>query len=487
AIDALIAGFVTNAPSASDLNAARLGQLKTVAKPFYDRLAAAGFNTSYPWLGREATADNNIVANIGQIKALFSFDLSPLDPTRDINSNDIPDWWENLYVGQLIVDPNLDSDGDGIPDSQEFGYGGNPNAVDTDHDGLSDAEERALGTNPNSDDSDNDGVKDKGDDYPTDKRRSTDIPLLRYAEIDVSTPIIKNDEAWAVAVNDLSQVAFVRNNAQTSKYDSFVLNFGTWAPPPVPKSLPFVHKISSKITHFDASLNKSVDVLLIEEYYYTPYAINGNGALTGMCGLTAKAYRKREESDPAPSEPPPAPPVPEEPAYTVSYGHEVFSGLLKWTGGAAPIFSSTSLFTYTNIKGGQFGHGISNGGICWGNGHGSSSTGTFIGETYFGSATTTSFDFNSWKSTNSQISENAQYAIGDSLGYKVYWNSTAGFQRIFADDTETTQPPIEKTLAKAINNAGEIFGFSESFLPSSYYTFILLTISYLKSHSIVII
>src|SRR3954447_7742319 len=55
---------------------------------------------------------------------------------------------------------SVDSDGDGVPDSQDPV----PNAGDTDHDGLSDGEEIALGTDPRNPDSDGDHISD-GDEY----------------------------------------------------------------------------------------------------------------------------------------------------------------------------------------------------------------------------------------------------------------------------------------------------------------------------------
>ena len=54
----------------------------------------------------------------------------------------------------------VDSDGDGLSDSQESALGTNPNNVDTDGDGVNDGQEVALGTNPLSLDSDGDFVTD---------------------------------------------------------------------------------------------------------------------------------------------------------------------------------------------------------------------------------------------------------------------------------------------------------------------------------------
>ncbi len=72
-----------------------IGQLKSVAKPFYDRLIAAGLRSDYPWQ-LKITGNNLCAANIGQLKNVFSFTA-----------------W-------------VDSDGDGLPDAVEIAWGLNP-------------------------------------------------------------------------------------------------------------------------------------------------------------------------------------------------------------------------------------------------------------------------------------------------------------------------------------------------------------------------
>ncbi|WP_375102433.1 Ig-like domain-containing protein [Paenibacillus sp. RS8] len=57
------------------------------------------------------------------------------------------------------VNGELDTDGDGIPDSLD---------PDDDNDGLTDEEEIVLGTNPKHPDTDHDGINDKDDPFPTD-------------------------------------------------------------------------------------------------------------------------------------------------------------------------------------------------------------------------------------------------------------------------------------------------------------------------------
>ncbi|PAW79530.1 MAG: hypothetical protein B9S32_03055 [Verrucomicrobia bacterium Tous-C9LFEB] len=78
-LSGLINSFQPNSPY--NYSAVNLGQLKTVAKPFYDVLNTVGYtNTAvaspYPWSGLESSANDYAMANIGQAKNLFSFDLA---------------------------------------------------------------------------------------------------------------------------------------------------------------------------------------------------------------------------------------------------------------------------------------------------------------------------------------------------------------------------------------------------------------------------
>ena len=53
------------------------GQLKNVAKPFYDRLIDEGCCTNYPWTTNTTADDKDFAcANIGQLKKVFSFDIT---------------------------------------------------------------------------------------------------------------------------------------------------------------------------------------------------------------------------------------------------------------------------------------------------------------------------------------------------------------------------------------------------------------------------
>lgn len=121
-----------------------IGQLKAVAKPFYDRLLAAGYFTKinliahgypmdwgfdYPWDPSTPVTNNYVLANLGQLKLVFSFDVG------DADADGLPDAWESQMTGQsggdgswlntLVGDGVHDADGDGISDLAEYQMGWN--------------------------------------------------------------------------------------------------------------------------------------------------------------------------------------------------------------------------------------------------------------------------------------------------------------------------------------------------------------------------
>ena len=54
-----------------------MGQVKNAAKPFYDRMKEKGVADTYPWTTNTTSDDVDYgAANIGQVKHIFSFDLS---------------------------------------------------------------------------------------------------------------------------------------------------------------------------------------------------------------------------------------------------------------------------------------------------------------------------------------------------------------------------------------------------------------------------
>ena len=95
------------------------GQLKEVARPFYDRLGM-----SYPWPA--STSQDYVLVNIGQAKALFDFEVHSI--VLDSDGDGMPDTWETAHG----LDPNdasdalEDLDGDQIKNLDEYRYGLDP-------------------------------------------------------------------------------------------------------------------------------------------------------------------------------------------------------------------------------------------------------------------------------------------------------------------------------------------------------------------------
>lgn len=145
----LVAGF-SNTNNYVPVN---IGQLKNIIKPFYDRLGALnmtnvpgampeGMTGAYPW-GDQAGTNDYALANIGQAKYAFSFNLDV-----DSDSDDLPDLWELAHFGNLDQDATDDYDNDGLTNSQEYQMGLNPILADTDDDGVNDGDEVAQGRDP---------------------------------------------------------------------------------------------------------------------------------------------------------------------------------------------------------------------------------------------------------------------------------------------------------------------------------------------------
>ena len=148
-INTLVGGWLPPHALTDDFATVNLGQLKAVAKPFYDRLASAGYQGAplasgerYPWSAMTSDDDDYAAANIGQLKYLFSFDLR-----RDTDGDGITDLFEiaagtdptvsDALTDAPPADPN-DLDSDGIPNAWEQAHGLNaqfPDDADADGDG----------------------------------------------------------------------------------------------------------------------------------------------------------------------------------------------------------------------------------------------------------------------------------------------------------------------------------------------------------------
>ncbi|MFN7560721.1 MAG: SpvB/TcaC N-terminal domain-containing protein, partial [Prosthecobacter sp.] len=125
-LEAMLAGWRTNAESADNYLAVNQGQVKNVVKMIYTRLKDVGYATAYPWSHGERAAQDYALANIGQLKNLLSFDFkkdADLDGMADwlggvggVLSFDAANWLPINTAGSLFADPEHHSR------SGELGY-----------------------------------------------------------------------------------------------------------------------------------------------------------------------------------------------------------------------------------------------------------------------------------------------------------------------------------------------------------------------------
>ena len=82
-------------------------------------------------------------------------------PTSDDDRDDtVVDDEPDTTDGEPTIDPDLDSDGDKVPDVDELAMGSDPNDPDTDDDGLDDWDEIRYAGDPNDPDTDGDNITD---------------------------------------------------------------------------------------------------------------------------------------------------------------------------------------------------------------------------------------------------------------------------------------------------------------------------------------
>ncbi|MDR0535638.1 MAG: hypothetical protein LBG65_04715 [Puniceicoccales bacterium] len=130
------AGLAPNGKPRNDYAALTVGQLKAVGKLFYDRLAAAGIlakdaqgNPRYPWSISGQHASNAAVANIGQLKAVFSFVATVPAPNADTNGNGIADVWELRHFLNLSRSGNERLTAGGLRVRDAYLFDLNPNTL----------------------------------------------------------------------------------------------------------------------------------------------------------------------------------------------------------------------------------------------------------------------------------------------------------------------------------------------------------------------
>ena len=202
-IDNLVASWRA-APAAGvtrdDFAAVNLGQLKAVAKRFYDRLISVHYLEAYPWANGQP--DDYASANLGQLKYLFSFDL-----TRDSDGDGLPDWWE-LAAG---LDPNDPGDASLLT--------GNPENVSGSGQHLSNTGAYQTGLNPAA--TRNPLKPEIGKGKPL-----LELPTTTYAAIDVSSQTTTQN-IWFVAIDDHSNLAFGYAAEDYNSFKTAVFGNGT--------------------------------------------------------------------------------------------------------------------------------------------------------------------------------------------------------------------------------------------------------------------
>ncbi len=164
-----------------------IGQLKAISDPFYTRLHAVApewlaierytngtshLRSIFPWSSVTTDDKNKAVANIGQLKAVFSLRFDTIQGSSyypDSDADGTRDALEQHYYG---TDPNnSDGNGDGVGDSVAIQTGISATSLDTDGDGISNAQELLNRTSPILADTDGDGVNDVLDPFPLDVSR----------------------------------------------------------------------------------------------------------------------------------------------------------------------------------------------------------------------------------------------------------------------------------------------------------------------------
>jgi hypothetical protein len=154
AMAALIASWQSPpaSPAPEDYATVNLGQLKNVARLFYDRLNVFGYldapavaGRTYPWTAATTDDDDFAYANIGQAKNLFSFEIA-----LDTDGDGLPDWWERSHG----LNPTNPADATGHPGGSPLTYlqhfqAGTPfSQWDSDGDGATDLQESLANTSP---------------------------------------------------------------------------------------------------------------------------------------------------------------------------------------------------------------------------------------------------------------------------------------------------------------------------------------------------
>ena len=125
--------------------------------------SASGYLTGTPTTLGSYSFSYQVIRSDGSNK-LGTASIRVVTPDSDTDGDGLTAAYEMQYASILSSlngnDASVDSDGDGLTNLEEYGFGSNPTLADADGDGLNDAEEELAGTDPNSEDSDLDGIPD---------------------------------------------------------------------------------------------------------------------------------------------------------------------------------------------------------------------------------------------------------------------------------------------------------------------------------------
>lgn len=126
-LTALLSSWNTLNSNRNDYSAVNIGQIKAVAKLFYNRLNAVGANISYPWTVSITDDSDYSAANLGQLKKAFSFTVpNGGSVLQDTDEDGLPDVWELEKFENLNQNEFDDYDQDGISNQMEYWTGSDP-------------------------------------------------------------------------------------------------------------------------------------------------------------------------------------------------------------------------------------------------------------------------------------------------------------------------------------------------------------------------
>ena len=149
--------------------------------------------------------------------------VSPASITiNDDDSDNMADDWEDAYgLDSGVSDHNLDKDGDGLSNIDEFRGGGtlalNPDDVDTDSDGMDDYWEVTYGTDPKTDDSNGDLDSDSWTNLQeynsgTDPSSASSLPIEVKEAMPPSGTTVPNNTSFALRIQAVKGVDITINN-----------------------------------------------------------------------------------------------------------------------------------------------------------------------------------------------------------------------------------------------------------------------------------